>query len=137
MASCSAIDDFGKFTVSNIDMAGGGCTPGCDCIAADTTLGLPDHCRVAPLNGFTCPAGAHTTLNLPAGTYQLDPGASPPLLTDSTGRAVLTGVQTMGVALFCVGSLVGDQGVHVVVVNNSPIVIVADSMIRLGNGSWT
>jgi hypothetical protein len=140
LGSCSAIDNFGKFTVgTSVDMSGGGCTPGCDCIAADAALGVPEHCRVVPLNGFNCAgAGAnHSTITLAPGTYQLDSGAVPPVLSDANSVVVMTGVQSNGDALFCVGSLVGDQGVHVIVVNDSPVVIIADSMIRLTSGSWS
>ena len=136
LASCTAIDDFGKFTVGGgVDMAGGGCTPGCNCIPADPTLGVPDHCSVAPLNGFSCgSASAKPTVTLGPGTYQLDSGATPPVLTDVNGAALMTGAQMNGVAQFCVGSLVADQSAHVIVVNDTPVVIIADSIIRWQSG---
>jgi len=142
LGSCSAVDNFGKFTVgdggADLSLAGG-CTAGCDCIVGNAALGVPDHCRVTPLNGFICPpiGGGRPTVTLSAGTYTLDTGAVPPAISGSDGRAVLDGVMQNGIALFCVGSLVADQGVHVVVVNDAPVVFVADSVIRISGGSWT
>ncbi len=134
-ASCSAIDNFGKFTVGGGDM-GGGCTPGCDCIAADSAVGVPAHCRVAPLGAFAC-TGTHATVTLAAGEYHLDSGAVPPELDDPSGKPVATGVVNGVTALFCVGSFVSAPGTHITIVNDRPVAIVADSLVRMSTSAWT
>ena len=139
LGSCSAIDDYGKFTVGGgVDM-GGGCMAGCDCIAGDAALGVPDHCRVGPLNAFNCTAvsSSRPVVTLAAGIYQLDTSAQPPVLNDSSGHAVMSGIDSGVTALFCIGSLVADQNVHINVVGNRPTAIIADSLIRMAMGSWT
>ena len=140
LGSCSAVDDFGKFTVGSGggDMAAS-CTPGCDCIAADGTVGTPAHCRVAPLGAFDCP---HSTkaggdVEVTAGNYTLDSGASPPTLTDGNGTVVMSGAVSGASALFCVTSLEIDTGVHVTVTGGRPISIVADTLIHQSSGSWS
>ncbi len=142
LSSCSAIDNFGKFTVGTAsdDMAGGaGCTPGCDCIPADSTLGIPAHCRVAPLGGFDCLTSvrAGADVEVPAGNYTLDSAASPPTLTDGMGTLIMSGTVSGSSALFCVGSLTIDTGAHVTLTGNRAVAIVADSLIHQQNGSWT
>jgi hypothetical protein len=138
-ASCSAIDNFGKFTVAaGVDMAGGGCTAGCNCIAADAALGVPDHCAITPSNGITCSGvqKSAATVTIAGGMYTIDSGASPPVLSDPSGNRVMTGTVAGNFALFCIGSWVADGAGHVVVVGNRPVAIVADSLMRMTNGSW-
>ncbi|HEY2742995.1 MAG TPA: hypothetical protein VGL86_00170, partial [Polyangia bacterium] len=142
LGSCSAVDNFGKFTVgsgSNDMAAAAGCTPGCDCIPADSTLGIPAHCRVTPLGGFDClmTARAGADVEVPAGNYTLDSGASPPTLTDGSGTLVMSGAASGNTALFCVGSLTIDGGVHVTLTGGRAVAIVADSLIHQQNGSWS
>src|SRR5207302_372263 len=62
--------------------------------------------------------------------------ASPPVLSDPSGNRVMTGTVAGNFALFCIGSWVADGGGHVVIVGNRPVAIIADSLMRLTNGSW-
>src|SRR5262249_51533603 len=134
---CSAIDNFGKFSVGSTDMAGG-CTPGCTCIPADSGLGVPDHCALAPSNGISCtglPKSAGT-VTVSAGTYTIDSGASTPIMTDPSSNTVRPGSVAGNTAFFCIGSWVAAGGGRIVFTGNRPVAIVADSLIRHTNGAW-
>ena len=130
LAGCSAIDDFGKFTV--IGDGGAGCTGGCDCIPADATLDVPDHCAPTPSNGYSCNAHGAGLVTLAGGVYMLDSGdptsGNAPTLSGS-GVQVAGTVQN-GSAVFCIGSLVTASPSRLVVVGHRPVVIVADSDVH-------
>jgi hypothetical protein len=73
-AGCTAIDNFGKFTLGD-GGSSSGCTPDCDCIHANTNLNVPEHCYVQPANGITCSSkGNMPTTHLGSGTLPDKPG---------------------------------------------------------------
>jgi hypothetical protein len=128
VSGCSAIDDFGKFTVAGSDMAGGGCTPSCNCVPANAALGVPDHCAIVPSNSFTCTVGGPTVM-LTGGDYTVDTGASPPTFgkpSDNIPNGTVQGPD----AVFCFGSLVTSGPSRLNVTGNRPLIIVADSVVR-------
>ena len=134
LAGCSAIDDFGRFTVAAGDMgAAGGCTPGCACISGDAALGVPQHCAIQPSNGLRCSAasasGGLVTLGNGQYTFDTGDGTTPPTLSTS-GAPPLVGSVQNGVAVFCVGSLVTSSTGRVLVTGKRPLAIVADSLVR-------
>lgn len=127
---CSAIDNFGKFTFDG-GAASGACTPGCTCIPANTMLGVPAHCAVAPANSVTCSnlaVAADVTLS---GTYTLDTSLSPPELSGPGLSGALMGSVEGSAAVFCVGSLVTDSTTTINVQGNRPLTLVAASLIQL------
>ena len=66
VAGCTAIDNFDKFKVGGDGGAAGGCTPGCTCIAANASLGVPEHCAIMPSNGVSCVGVSVTRLRHPS-----------------------------------------------------------------------
>ncbi|MGZ3440918.1 MAG: hypothetical protein ACXVDD_15445, partial [Polyangia bacterium] len=125
-AGCTAIDDFGKFTVGGGADLGTTCTAGCTCVPGTPALGVPDHCAIVPSNLVSC-AGvprAAAVLTLPAGAYTLDSGATPPVLDDSGGAHLMTGNIQGTAALFCIGSLVADSNARITITGNRPVGIV-------------
>lgn len=132
-SGCTAIDDFGKFTVGGADM-GGGCTPGCRCVPADAALGVPEHCAIVPTNSFTCPVGG-PTVTLTGGDYVVDTSLTPPRF-GSAADNIPDGTVQGPEAVFCFGSLVTARPSHVDVVGNRPLVIVVDSVVRF-SGTFT
>ena len=133
---CSAIDDFSQFKIGDGGAAadlGGGCSAGCTCIAADATLGVPEHCALAPSNNLTCTSHNADTVTL-SGAYVIDTGDPaqalvPPSIT-GPGVNVNGSVQN-GVASFCVGSLVTTAASQITVKGRRPLAILADSNIQL------
>jgi hypothetical protein len=137
-AGCTAIDDFGKFTVGGAADLGTTCMGGCNCVPGTPALGVPDHCAIAPSNLLSC-AGvprAAEVLTLPAGAYTLDSGATPPVLVDSNSGRVMTGAIQGTAAVFCVGSLVADSNARITITGNRLVGIVADSLVRVTAGSF-
>lgn len=132
LGGCSAIDDFGRFTVGGGDM--GGCTPGCTCIPADPMLDVPEHCALAPSNGIDCSGAPRDAddVALTGGEYILNTGdplsTSPPTLM-GPGVGVTGNVAGLS-AVFCIGSLVATMPSRLSVIGHRTLVIVADSVVR-------